>query len=316
MTRLLLVLFVLAALVGAIAPAPAASLRPNVIVEGDTVSLGDIFDDAGPRADAPILYSPAPGRHIVLNAAWLGQVAKMFQVAWRPSNQSDRVVVERAGKVVTATDILPALRRELRATGMPEHSEIDLANRTIEINLALQVPPTIDIRNVTYDRATGQFTALLLAGGDNSGAQRVTVVGRTYAASAVLVLRRQVSAGEIIRQDDLETIYRRDDLIGRDIVTDAKQIVGRTPLYRIRPGELIRHTDTRAPLLVSRNTHIVIKLESGAMTLTVQGKALDDGARGEVIRVENLQSNKTIEATVTGPDQVSVTIGPRLAATN
>ncbi|HEX9466637.1 MAG TPA: flagellar basal body P-ring formation chaperone FlgA [Alphaproteobacteria bacterium] len=316
MSRLLLALFVLAAFIGAIAPAPAASLRTNVVVEGDTISLGDIFEDAGPKADAPILYSPAPGRHIILNAAWLGQVARMFQVAWRPSNQYERVVVERAGKTITTTDILPPLRRQLRAAGMPEHAEIALSNRTIEINLALDVPPTIDVRNVSFDRTSGQFTALLVAGGDGPNAQRLTAVGRTYPASAIPVLRRELSPGEIIRQDDVDTVYRRDDLIGRDIVTEAKQIVGRTPFYRIRVGEPIRQSDTRAPLLVSRNTHIVIKLEYGAMTLTVQGKALDDGARGEVVRVENLQSNKTIEGTVTAPDTVSISIGPRLAASN
>jgi len=50
------------------------------------------------------------------------------------------------------------------------------------------------------------------------------------------------------------------------------------------------------------------------MTLTAQGKAEEDGSRGDVIRVRNLQSNKTIEATITGPDSVAVNLGPRLAA--
>jgi flagellar basal body P-ring formation protein FlgA len=170
------------------------------------------------------------------------------------------------------------------------------------------------VRNATYDKANGQFTAMLLVGGENSGAQRVTLMGRSFAASAVPVLRRQISAGEVIRQDDVEIIYRRDDLIGRDVLTDIKQVVGRTPVYRIRPGDLIRMSDTRAPLLVTRSSQIVIRLEYGAMTLTVQGKALDDGARGDVVRVENMQSNKTIEATVAGPDLVTVSLGARLAA--
>jgi flagella basal body P-ring formation protein FlgA len=316
-TRSFLAPLVLAAAVaGTIASADAASLRTNVVVEGDTVLLGDLFDDAGEKANAPILYSPAPGRHIVLNAAWLGQVAKMFQVQWRPSSPYDRAIVERAGKLVTMTDILPPLRRELRAAGMPEHSEIEVSNRNIEISLALQVPATVEVRNATYDKANGQFTAMLLVGGENSGAQRVTLMGRSFAASAVPVLRRQISAGEVIRQDDVEIIYRRDDLIGRDVLTDIKQVVGRTPVYRIRPGDLIRMSDARAPLLVTRSSQIVIRLEYGAMTLTVQGKALDDGARGDVVRVENMQSNKTIEATVAGPDLVTVSLGARLAASH
>lgn len=314
--RLLALLFVLAALIGAIAPAPAASLRPNAIVEADTVRLGDIFEDAGPKTDTPVLYSPAPGRRVTLSAAWLSEVARIFQVAWRPTSQSDSIVVERAGKLVTAADILVPLRRELAAQGMSEHAEVELVNRNFTISLPLDVPSTIEVRNMTYDATTGQFNALLLAGGDRPGAQRMMVQGRTYAATSVPVLRRPMSTGEIIRKDDLELVYRRDDLLGRDVVTDPNRIIGKTPQNRLRAGDVIHEQDTCAPILVTRNSQVVIKLQAGAMTLTAQGKALDQGARGEVIRVQNLQSNKTIEATVTGPDLVMITLGPRVAATN
>jgi len=316
MKSLLLALFIVAALVGAVVPAPAASLRPNVLVEGDIVRLGDLFEDAGEKADAAVMYSPAPGRRVTLNAAWLGQVARIFQVAWLPTSQSDHIVVERAGRLITTSEIVQTLRRALQGRGMPEHAEIELTSRNLQISLALDVPPTLEARNPNYDAANGLFTVVLIAGADHPGAQRVTVQGRAYAASAVPVLRRQINAGDIIRKDDVDIVYRRDDLVGRDVITDAKQLIGRTPQYRVRPGEPIRVTDVRAPIMVQRSSQVIIKLESGPMTITAQGKALDEGARGDVIRVENLQSNKTIEATVAGPDLVTVTLGPRLAATN
>jgi flagella basal body P-ring formation protein FlgA len=65
---------------------------------------------------------------------------------------------------------------------------------------------------------------------------------------------------------------------------------------------------------VTRNAQVIIRLQSGAMTLTSQGRALEDGARGDVIRVTNLQGGKTVEATVIGPDQVEVKLAARLAA--
>lgn len=313
---LLACLFAAAALLGAIAPAPAASLRPSVVVEGDMVRLGDLFEDAGPRASAPVMYAPAPGRRVTLNAAWLTEAARLFQVPWRPTSQYDRVVVERAGKLITTSDVMPTLRRALVAQGMEEHSDVDLLNQRVEINLPINAPATVDIRELTYDKASHTFNGLIVAGGSNPGAQRVVVQGRTFGTSPVPVLRRPMSAGQIIRQDDLETVYRRNSLLGQDVVMSAAQIVGRTPQAVIRAGEPIRQTDTRLPTLVTRNSQVIIKLEAGAMTLTAQGKALDEGARGDVVRVQNLQSNKTIEATVAGPDLVTVSLGPRLAAAN
>jgi flagellar basal body P-ring formation protein FlgA len=303
----------MAALLGAAAPVSAASLRASAIVEGDVVRLGDIFEDAGPKAETPVLYSPAPGRKVTLNAQWLSEVARLFQVAWRPMTMYERIVVERAGKIISASEIVAPLRKALLAQGMPEHSEVELMNRSFEITLPIDVPATLEIRNVTYDPAGHQFNALLLAGGDSPGAQRVLVQGRTYAATSIPVLRRALGAGEIIRKEDVEMVYRRDNLLTGDIVTDASRIVGRTPQFRIAAGTPIREHDTRAPTLVARNSQVMIKLEWGAMTLTAQGKAVDEGARGDVIRVENLQSHKTIEATISGPDLVTVQIGPRVA---
>ena len=311
---LLALMFVIAALVGAAAPAPAASLRSNVVVEGETVRLGDIFEDAGAKADSPVLYSPAPGRRVTLNANWLAEVARLFQVPWRPLSQYDHVVVERAGKLITTSDVMPALRSALVAQGMDAHSDVDLLNQRIEINLPINTPTSVQIRELTYDTTSHTFNALVLAGGNAPGAQRLVVQGRTFNTSPVPVLRRPMSAGQIIRPDDIETVYRRNNLLGQDVVMAASQIVGRTPQTVIRAGEPIRQTDTRAPTLVTRNSQVIIKLDWGAMTLTAQGKSLDEGARGDVVRVVNMQSNKTIEATVVGPDLVTVSIGPRLAA--
>jgi flagellar basal body P-ring formation protein FlgA len=42
------------------------------------------------------------------------------------------------------------------------------------------------------------------------------------------------------------------------------------------------------------------------MLITARGRAIDDGAKGEVVRVQNTRSRKTIEATVAGPSRVTI----------
>jgi len=171
----------------------------------------------------------------------------------------------------------------------------------------------LDVRNVSYDTASGRFSALILVGG-GSNPQRIMLAGRTFSTTPVPVLRRAVSPGEVIRKDDIEITHRREDQIARDAITDPARLLGTTPRSRLRSGEPVRENETRAPVMVTRNAQVVIRLAHGPMTLTAQGKAEEDGSRGDVIRVRNLQSNKTIEATITGPDSVAVNLGPRLAA--
>lgn len=308
----LLTLLTTTALVLASAAADAAALRNNVIVENDTVKLGDIFDDAGFYADRTVVNAPAPGKRLTLDVNFLAEAARLYRVDWRPTSRFDRVIVERAGKTIGTQEIIQRLRTDLAAEGMAKDAHIELANRNFEINIPLHMSTDLDVRNVNFDASTGRFNVLVLVGG-GSNPQRLMLSGRSYATSPVPVLRRAMSPGEIIRKEDIEIVHRREDQMARDAVTDPLRLIGTTPRSRLRSGEPLRDTDTRAPLMVSRNAQVVIRLVHGPMTLTAQGKAEDEGARGDVIRVRNLQSNKTIEATITGPDTVAVNLGPRMA---
>lgn len=309
----LLTLLTTSALAISIATADASALRNNVIVEGDVVKLGDIFEDAGMYADRAVINAPAPGRRLTLDINFLAEAARVYRVNWRPLSRFDRVIVERAGKTIAALEIVQHLRGPLATEGMPKNAHIELANRGLEINVPLNMSTDIEVRNISYEPASGRFSALVLVGSNDQSGQRVMLSGRTYATTPVPVLRRAISPGEIIRKDDIEIVHRREDQVARDAITDPQRLVGTTPRTRLRNGEPIRDSDTRAPLVVARNAQVLIRLVHGPMTLTAQGKAEEDGARGDVIRVRNMHSNKTIEATVTGPDTVAVNLGPRLA---
>ena len=60
------------------------------------------------------------------------------------------------------------------------------------------------------------------------------------------------------------------------------------------------------PLVVQRNEPVTILYEVPGIVLTVRGKALEAGAVGDMINVLNVQSNRTVQATVIGPGRVSI----------
>lgn len=308
----LLTLLTTSALAITVATADASALRNSVIVEGDVVRLGDIFENAGAYADRAVINAPAPGRRLTLDINFLAEAARVYRVNWRPMSRFDRVVVERAGKTISAGEITQRLRGDLVAEGMPKNAHIELTNRSFEINVPLQMSTDMDVRNVSFDASSGRFNALLLVGGEHNP-QRIMLSGRTYSTTPLPVLRRAVSPGEVIRKDDIEIIHRREDQVARDAITDPSRLIGTTPRSRMRAGDPVRENETRAPVVVARNAPVIIRLVHGPMTLTAQGKAEEEGSRGDVIRVRNMQSNKTIEATVTGPDTVAINLGPRMA---
>ena len=57
---------------------------------------------------------------------------------------------------------------------------------------------------------------------------------------------------------------------------------------------------------MQRNESIALTFAAPGLSLTTRARALQPGAVGQRIRVVNLQSNRTIDATVTGPGAAAV----------
>ena len=83
----------------------------------------------------------------------------------------------------------------------------------------------------------------------------------------------------------------------------------------LRTGQALRTADLIKPQIVQRNETVTITYEVPGIMLTVRGKALEAGAVGDVVSVLNIQSNRTVQATVTGPGRVTIAAaGPLIAA--
>lgn len=315
MRAILLLLANLIAALGA-ATAQAAMLKPAVTLDAEFVRVTDLFDDVGPTSDAIVMRAPQPGRRYVLDANWLIEAARAHGVDWRPTSRFDRIVVERVGRIIARADLIAALREALVREGASDSMHIELSGRVGDLAVSLQAPPTIDIQSLAFDRSSGRFSALALAGAGHPSAQRLPLSGRATATRQIPVLRRPIQIGEIIRRDDVDIVDMREESLVADSLVDANRLIGQSARRVLRSGVALREGDVRAPLLVTRNGLVTIVLRSGAMTLTAQGRAVDDGARGDTIRVMNVQTKKTIEAEVTGADTVTMPTGNRVAFTN
>ena len=89
-------------------------------------------------------------------------------------------------------------------------------------------------------------------------------------------------------------------------VVDVNELIGKAAKRGLRPGLPVRANDIQRQILVPKGSLVTIVLKAPKMTLTAQGKALEDGSDGDTVRILNTQSNKVIEAEVTGAAKVAV----------
>jgi len=98
----------------------------------------------------------------------------------------------------------------------------------------------------------------------------------------------------------------RFDRVAANAVTDPKQLVGMTARRPLRPNQMLRVNDIAMAPTIHRGNVVTLMVQTENMTLTVQGRALEDAALGQPIRVVNTMSNKSLTGVV--KDETTVTI--------
>ncbi|MBU3031187.1 flagellar basal body P-ring formation chaperone FlgA [Paracoccus marinaquae] len=115
----------------------------------------------------------------------------------------------------------------------------------------------------------------------------------SLALAGVLAAARTLPAGTVITAADL-----RAENSDRPGLTDPSQAIGLQTRITIYEGRPIHANLLRPPRLVSRNQIVRLSFHRAALRIETEGRALDDGAAGELIRVMNVGSRNTVTARV------------------
>ena len=303
------VLIVAVVVLGATTASEAADavLRARVFVDGEVVSLGDIFDNVpADRADRIVSRSPAPGRSIVVDAEWLKRVARSGGLNWRSSSAFDQSVITRNASPIPIGQVEAEILRALDGQELPDDPQVEIVNGAQSLVTPVGSTGGIRVRDVSYDSRQRGFTASIEVTADGADMQRVQVSGRVHAMVSAPVLARAVGRGELVTAADLAWRRVREDGLRQGVIRDADQIIGLPPRQSLREGQMILSGSLQKPVAVKRGAQVVVVLRSGAMSLTTRGRALDQGSVGDTVRVQNATSNMIIEAVVEGPNRVSV----------
>ncbi len=308
-----LALGLVVALLAATARAEPTMLRESVVVSGKFVQLGDLFNVSGDKARILVAQAPEPGKRAVFDARWLFRVARAYGLDWRPFSVHDRAVVQRESRVITTEEIEDHILAALMDRGVDPDMHVRLSNRTLRLHVAASEEATLAVENISYDESTRRFAVYVSAPANDLLARRARVTGRLYKMNEVPVLRRRVLAGEIIKKEDIKWINVRVDRIQPNTVLNAEDLIGKTPRRGLRSGVPLRTQQIRRPLLVTKGDMVTIMLKRPGMELSAKGRAIEDGSKGDTIRVANSQSNNIVETVVLGANLVTVEAPSRLA---
>lgn len=300
------------------APVLAAAPVSEVMVEKDTVTLGELFSGVSTEtAGRAVMAAPAAGRDIVLDARTLASLAARNGISWKPQTGYEFAKVSRASQRFTATDIADALLPLLKVPAVTSaRTQLKLDNTDLVLHAPLSTPVDLTFANISQDASGQRFsaTAKLMVGPQL--VSQAQIGGRIVTMADIPVVTRPLRRGEMIRAEDLSWQEIEVSNATAGLIFNAEDIIGKSPRTALRPGASLRPADLVTPPAIARGTLVTMLYRVGGLQITAQGRALGDAQVGESLRVVNLSSSRTIEGIVESPGVVRFGPAPAPVTTN
>ncbi len=113
--------------------------------------------------------------------------------------------------------------------------------------------------------------------------------------------------GAILTRNDLKPVTRNLAELRPGYIDKAEDAVGMALRRPLRMGEILDTNALKRPTLVKRGEQVQVVAQSGGIRVSSKGTALEDGARGDRIRIKNMTSKRVIQARVVAANRVTVT---------
>lgn len=236
----------------------------------------------------------ALGASLALGAAGMAGPATAQQYA-----------AQHAAQVVYALPHIEAVLSAALTSHVPVgRLQIEYDNRAIEVRAPAD-SGSLTVQNLYFNNLNGRFAAELVVPDDRRPI-RAPVSGRAYGVVQAPILNRRVNPGDVITVSDVDWIEVRADQLGSDVAATDAQLVGMTPKRGVPLQSPVRLRDVQTPRVVAKGAIVTITYQTDRISLTAQGRSLEEGGVGDVIRVTNTQSNRIVQVTVAGPNLVAV----------
>ena len=277
----------------------AADLQERLVVEDAVIRLSDIFTDTGMYGDEIVMAAPAPGKRAQLSNYQLNQLAEKYELDWERPAYLKRIYIQRDGIPFKGSDLQQLVIGEIRKQGIESEINVKVHGRVrgmyLPTNAALE---DVYFEDFEVNTQRTRFTANMILPTGTEERSEIRISGALEEVRLVPMLNSVVGPGEIITADHISWVRYPVKRINRNTIQSSKELIGNTVRRAQQSGKALIKNDIRTPVTVARGSTVTMRIKAGTLLLTTEGRAMEEGGTGDVIRVMNEKSHTSVNAKI------------------
>ncbi len=190
-----------------------------------------------------------------------------------------------------------------RAAQLPGEIEVTVSR----LDPRLRLEPC-DVPLESYDSPNGLRPGRNVVGVRCNGRHpwKLYVTVEIVTLQPVVVAARPLARGQTVSAADLRIEHRDTARLHQAFYTDTGDLIGQRARRQVAAGRILHPGLLERRRLVRRGGTVQILVERGALKVRMQGKALQNGALGDRVRVRNRASGREITGEVIAAGVVKV----------
>lgn len=290
------------------------SLLPEAKIKGKYVKLADIFSGLKSNQNKIIALAPKLGDTLVLEKNDILKITAENNILWDKNSYINSITISRASEKISAKEIEEIIKDELYNKGVDSLAEIQISNKLEDILIPEDSNLLPEVSDLNYDIQSGRFALILtLPQTKTSPSSEVRISGKVIEMKEIPVASRNILTGEIISNSDINFEVRPLSSLRKNTLIDIDSLIGMKAKRDIRKGSGITLTDISKDFIIQKGQQVSMIIKSGNMSLSAYGIALDNGVKGDIIRLKNIKTNKTVQGKIIEKDSVIVDFGTNFA---
>jgi flagellar basal body P-ring formation protein FlgA len=242
------------------------------------------------------------------HAAWqpVGAGAAEMTLAQAQTTQGIMAPARDAYFSITTDDVSRAVAEQLALQAVEQKADVSVAAGIPKIIHSADHPLKLVVHALQIDTQSRRWQAQanILAAG-----KTVTVkpVSGTYMGMMdVPTVTRQLGRNDVIEASDITMKAFPQAQLRKETITDASKLIGLSPRNMISANRPIRQSEVNSPVVVKKGDAVQMTYTNAYMSIKTTGVALQDGAKGDMIRVKNDKSEKAISGRIQNAGHIEV----------
>ena len=189
------------------------------------------------------------------------------------------------------------IRQNLIEEGYSEASqnnlEIIIEPRNLD-KLKLHIDEIANLKLLQVNQYSSSFKGQIFLNKCEAGDCKKEIQGRYIEYAEIPVFKQNEKAGNIINEQDIHLIKINSQKISKEFFTNSNELIGKTPIQSMAANMPIRKRMITNVAIINKQDMVTVKYKKGSLELSMMGLAVDSGANGDRIRVQNTKSNAII----------------------